>query len=171
MAGVNANWSNIFFTRMHVRYDESHFPADLQFQVTPNSEHYQARYVVTNPAPAYEGFGCPEGQEYLIALHNKRKLELDEYYALCGHHMKAAQAYMTEFDRYLSNIPDEWKEPIYEETPDGELKKGEVSPMVVIPSAVHGMLNEESKRESAFYLVLLVGLVVLVVWKSNKIKI
>jgi hypothetical protein len=170
MAGVNANWSNIFFTRMHVRYDEAHFPADLQFQVTPNTEHYQARYVVTNPAPVYEGFDCAEGQDYLFSLHNKRKLELDEYYALCGAYMRGSQAYMTEYDRYLKTLPEEWKEPVYENAPEGEIKKGDMNPMGAIPAAVNEVLHEESKRESLIYLMMLVGLVVLVVWKSNKMK-
>jgi hypothetical protein len=175
MAGVNwYQWNaptNIFFTRMHVRYDEAHFPADLQFQVTPNTEHYQARYVVTNPAPVYDGFDCTAGQDYLFSLHNKRKLELDEYYALCGAYMRGSQDYMTEYDRYLKTLPEEWREPVYENAPNGEIKKGDINPIIAIPSAVHEVLNEESKRESLIYFMMLVGLVVAVVWKSNKMKI
>ncbi len=174
MAGVNwYQWnspSNIFFTRMHVRYDEAHFPADLQFQVTPNTEHYQARYVVTNPAPVYDGFGCPEGQEYLISLHNKRKLELDEYYALCGLSHRAAKDYLSEYDRYLSQIPEEWKEPTYENLPEEELKKGGLNPMDTIPQAVHQVIQDESKREGVVYFLLLISMVLLVVWKSNQTK-
>ena len=174
LAGVNwYQWNapaNVFFTRMHVRYDEAHFPADLQFQVTPNTEHYQARYVVTNAAPVYDGFDCLQGQEYVMALHNKRKLELDEYYALCGGYMTGSQAYMTEYDRYLKVVPEEWREPVYENVPQGEIKKGEMNPMNAIPEAVHEVLNEESKRESLIYLMMLVGMVVLVVWKSNKMN-
>lgn len=175
MAGVNwYQWnapSNIFFTRMHVRYDEAHFPADLQFQVTPNTVHYQARYVVTNPAPVFDGFGCPEGQQYLLDLHNKRKLELDEYYALCGMGHNNAKQYLAEYDRYLSQIPEEWKEPTYQELQEKELKKGEMNPMVTLPKVVHEVMGDESKRDGAVYLMMLVGLVVLVVWKSNQRKV
>jgi hypothetical protein len=172
MAGVNwYQWnapSNVFFTRMHVRYDEAHFPADLQFQVTPNTEHYQARYVVINPAPVYDGFGCPEGQQYLMDLHNKRKLELDEYYALCGMTYTNAKQYLSEYDRYLSQIPEEWKEPTYQELREEELKKGEINPMLALPKVVNEVMEDESKRDGAVYFLMLVGLVVLVVWKSNQ---
>ncbi len=172
MAGVNwYQWnapSNIFFTRMHVRYDEAHFPADLQFQVTPNTEHYQARYVVINPAPVYDGFGCPEGQQYLMDLHNKRKLELDEYYALCGMTYTNAKQYLSEYDRYISQMPEEWKEPTYQELREEELKKGEMNPMIALPKVVNEVMEDESKRDSAVYFLMLVGLVVLVVWKSNQ---
>src|SRR3954465_15326304 len=62
---INRNWSdysdvdseeqldfsdNVYFTRLHVRYNRQSFPQDLQFQLTPNVENFQARYIVTHPA-------------------------------------------------------------------------------------------------------------------------
>ena len=40
----------VFFTRLHVRYGREKFPQDLFFQVTPNTENFQARYILTHPA-------------------------------------------------------------------------------------------------------------------------
>ena len=39
------------------------FPQDLMFQVTPNTENYQARYVITHPATG--DFNCDAGKKYL----------------------------------------------------------------------------------------------------------
>jgi hypothetical protein len=46
------NWPapvNVFMTRLHVRYDNVHFPEDLVFQETADRESYQARYVLRHP--------------------------------------------------------------------------------------------------------------------------
>jgi hypothetical protein len=39
----------VFITRLHVRYDNAHFPEDLVFQETADRETYQARYVLRHP--------------------------------------------------------------------------------------------------------------------------
>lgn len=87
-----------FFTRMHIRYEKDKFPSDLTFQVTPNNEQYQARYVLTNPARG--SFDCDEGQEYLVSLMNRRQLEVDEYNALVGNWNKKSYAYVHEYAKY-----------------------------------------------------------------------
>ncbi len=117
--------SSVFFTRLHVRYDQEHFPMDLQFQVTPNVEHYQARYVIRHPAPVYDGFNCDWGQEYLVELHDRRKLELDELESLTGSRYGSASTYITEFDHYLNQLPDHWRNEYQEqyELPT-QIKKG-----------------------------------------------
>ena len=42
--------SNVFLTRLHVRYDGAHFPEDLVFQETGDERSFQARYVLHHPA-------------------------------------------------------------------------------------------------------------------------
>ncbi|MFY0645096.1 MAG: DUF2330 domain-containing protein [Bacteroidia bacterium] len=83
-AGVD--WLNqgegVFFTRLHVRYGLSKFPQDLFFQVTPNKEHFQARYVVHNPATG--DLQCTEGFKYMKKLRQRRSKELMEMEALSG---------------------------------------------------------------------------------------
>lgn len=91
--------SPIFFTRMHVRYEKAKFPSDLVFQVTPNNEQYQARYVLHNPA--YGELDCEEGQNYITELITRRKLEVDEYTALTGSGNPKSNAYISEFRKKL----------------------------------------------------------------------
>ena len=73
---------NVHFTRLHFRYNRNSFPQDLMFQVTPNTETFQARYVITHPATG--NFTCGAGIKYLLDLKNRRKNELRELTALTG---------------------------------------------------------------------------------------
>jgi hypothetical protein len=73
---------NVHFTRLHFRYNRKSFPQDLMFQVTPNTENYQARYIITHPASG--DFNCAAGKKYLQDLRQRRKKELQELTALTG---------------------------------------------------------------------------------------
>lgn len=73
---------NVHFTRLHIRYNRNSFPQDLMFQVTPNTETFQARYVITHPATGE--FTCDAGKKYLQELRKRRKKELLELMALTG---------------------------------------------------------------------------------------
>lgn len=72
----------VFFTRLHVRYNRTSFPQDLVFQVTPNTDNFQARYVITHPATG--DLSCAEGQRYLRELRKRRAEELDMLGYLTG---------------------------------------------------------------------------------------
>lgn len=91
----------IFFTRLHVRYSRNKFPSDLQFQVTPNNENFQCRYVMTYPASGSD-FTCDAGQEYLVDLYNRRKKEVDELAALTGWSSANGSAYIREYNKHLN---------------------------------------------------------------------
>jgi hypothetical protein len=73
---------NVHFTRLHFRYNRNSFAQDLMFQVTPNTETFQARYVITHPATG--DFNCDAGKKYLQDLKARRKKELRELTALTG---------------------------------------------------------------------------------------
>jgi hypothetical protein len=73
---------NVHFTRMHIRYNRNSFPQDLQFQVTPNTETFQARYIITHPATG--SFNCDAGRKYLQDLKQRRQKELLTLTALTG---------------------------------------------------------------------------------------
>jgi Na+-translocating ferredoxin:NAD+ oxidoreductase RnfD subunit len=72
----------VYFTRLHVRYNRGAFPQDLMFQSTPNTENFQARYIVTHPAPG--SFNCEAGQKYLKELKQRRKDEMEMLSFLTG---------------------------------------------------------------------------------------
>lgn len=74
--------TNVYFTRLHVRYNRKSFPQDLMFQVTPNTDNYQARYVVTHPATG--DFNCEAGKKYLKMLKQRRADELEMLTYLTG---------------------------------------------------------------------------------------
>ena len=61
---VGAGWTDGFITRLHVRYDRAHFPEDLQFQETPDTEQYQARYVINHHLPGTVSAACPSAASY-----------------------------------------------------------------------------------------------------------
>ncbi len=53
---------NVFVTRLHVRYDQEHFPDDLKFIETGDRTNYQGRYVMRH---AWKGeANCPAANDY-----------------------------------------------------------------------------------------------------------
>jgi len=74
--------SNVYFTRLHIRYNRRAFPQDLMFQLTPNTENFQARYVITHPASG--DFNCEAGKKYLADLRQRRHDELKMLTYLTG---------------------------------------------------------------------------------------
>ena len=73
---------NVFFTRLHVRYNKESYAQDLVFQETPNKENYQARYIITHPATG--DLNCEAGKKYLKELKERRKKEMDMLSSLTG---------------------------------------------------------------------------------------
>ncbi len=73
---------NVYFTRLHVRYNRNSFPQDLVFQVTPNTENFQARYIIRHPATG--DFSCEAGKKYLKDLKERRRDEIEMLSYLTG---------------------------------------------------------------------------------------
>ena len=81
-AAEEARNEDVFFTRLHVRYNRSSFPQDLIFQVTPNTENFQARYIITHPAKG--DLDCDAGKRYVKGLKERRQNELEMLEYLTG---------------------------------------------------------------------------------------
>ncbi|QKQ77054.1 DUF2330 domain-containing protein [Nostoc sp. TCL240-02] len=65
--------SNVFISRLHVRYTRDKFPEDLIFQQTANSEFFQGRYVLQHP---FQGeLKCQAGREYKRSLPKRFEQE------------------------------------------------------------------------------------------------
>jgi hypothetical protein len=73
---------NVFFTRLHVRYNRRQYAQDLIFQETPNRENYQARYIITHPATG--DMNCEAGKKYMKDLKERRKKEMEMLASLTG---------------------------------------------------------------------------------------
>lgn len=58
--------TNVFITRIHVRYSRDTFPEDLTFKETPNQNLFQGRYVMRHP---FKGkISCEAGKKYVQSL-------------------------------------------------------------------------------------------------------
>ncbi|WP_413173284.1 DUF2330 domain-containing protein [Anabaena azotica] len=65
--------SNVFITRLHVRYTRNKFPEDLMFQTTSNRESFQGRYVLQHPFTG--NAQCSAGREYKRSLSRRFEQE------------------------------------------------------------------------------------------------
>jgi Na+-transporting NADH:ubiquinone oxidoreductase subunit NqrB len=94
---------NVYFTRLHVRYNRKAFPQDLMFQLTPNTDNFQARYIITHPAAG--DLNCDAGKKYLDGLRQRRQDELKMLTYLTGKGYSDWDVVMN--DKEEKNIPTE----------------------------------------------------------------
>jgi hypothetical protein len=74
--------SNVFVTRLHVRYDGAHFPEDLVFQETGDRANFQGRYILRH---AWTGSDtCAEATTYRRQLVDRREREAQTLANLTG---------------------------------------------------------------------------------------
>ncbi|HVV04858.1 MAG TPA: DUF2330 domain-containing protein, partial [Puia sp.] len=90
---------NVFFTRLHFRYNRKAFPQDLLFQETANTENFQARYIITHPATG--DLSCPAGKKYFDELKERRKDELEMLTYLTGKGVADWDLTRTEEERLI----------------------------------------------------------------------
>ena len=74
--------SNVFVTRLHVRYDGAHFPEDLVFQETGDRANFQGRYVLRHAWTGDET--CSEADTYRRDLSVRREKEAQTLASLTG---------------------------------------------------------------------------------------
>jgi hypothetical protein len=91
-AGVMA--SDVFVTRLHVRYDGTHFPEDLVFQETANRENFQGRYVLRHAWTG--GDQCQAAQEYRHTLGPRFEKEAQTLASLTGWSIADIRRKMTQ---------------------------------------------------------------------------
>jgi hypothetical protein len=66
--------TNVFISRVHVRYTREMFPEDLQFQETGNQELFQGRYVINHP---YRGeMTCDLAEVYQESVRERQEQEI-----------------------------------------------------------------------------------------------
>jgi hypothetical protein len=74
--------SNVFITRLHVRYTRDKFPEDLMFQDTNNQENFQGRYVMQHPYS--NETNCDAGRQYRAGLPKRFDQEAQTLSKLTG---------------------------------------------------------------------------------------
>jgi hypothetical protein len=73
---LNGGPANVFVTRLHVRYDNAHFPEDLVFQETADRSNFQGRYVLRHPWSGSETCSAAADYRQTLAARNTRQAEL-----------------------------------------------------------------------------------------------
>ncbi|HEX3127847.1 MAG TPA: DUF2330 domain-containing protein, partial [Thermoanaerobaculia bacterium] len=73
---------NVFLTRLHLRYDGDHFPEDLVFQETGDSQSFQGRFILRHPWTGKDS--CQAAQEYRRELPRRYEQQAQSLAALTG---------------------------------------------------------------------------------------
>jgi len=73
---------NVVVTRLHVRYDDAHFPEDLMFHETRDRGNFQGRYVMRHPFTG--DVSCAAMERYRAELGERREREAQTLANLTG---------------------------------------------------------------------------------------
>jgi hypothetical protein len=84
--------STVFLSRLHVRYDNEHFPEDLVFQETGDRANFQGRYVLRHAWTG--GEACSGATEYRGALAERHAREAEQLSRLTGWNIADIRAKM-----------------------------------------------------------------------------
>ncbi|MEL7130573.1 MAG: hypothetical protein AAGK23_13605, partial [Pseudomonadota bacterium] len=93
--GPPAKPVDVFVTRLHLRYDATTFPEDLQFQTTGDRTNYQGRYVLRH---AWRGDyeQCEAAGDYANGLVDRWDEEAKTLARLTGRDVNAIRERMAE---------------------------------------------------------------------------
>jgi len=80
--GASGGPANVFVTRLHVRYDNAHFPEDLVFQETGDRTNFQGRYVLRHPWSGPDG--CVAAADYRQSLPERNARQVEQLARLTG---------------------------------------------------------------------------------------
>jgi hypothetical protein len=100
--------TNVFMTRLHVRYTREKFPEDLMFQTTANQATFQGRYVLTYPSPAKSR--CTEGLLYRDKLPRRFEKEARTLANLTGWEMGEIRKKMSPKQPLPDSLNPWWQE-------------------------------------------------------------
>jgi hypothetical protein len=80
--GATGGPANVFVTRLHVRYDNAHFPEDLVFQETADRTNFQGRYVLRHPWDGPDT--CAAAADYRQSLPERNARQAEQLARLTG---------------------------------------------------------------------------------------
>ena len=96
---------NVFVTRLHVSYDEQHFPEDLVFQETGDRQNYQGRYVIRHP---WKGEASCDISDYQAAVRDRQEREAQQLANLTGWDIADIRG---KIDFASGDVPEPEKDP------------------------------------------------------------
>ena len=105
--------SEVFVTRLHVRYNLDHFPEDLMFQETADRSNFQGRYVLRH---AYQGSDtCPAMETYRKQVRERQEKEATTLANLTGWDVNEIRSKMKIEPEKTSNPKSgKWWENVWE---------------------------------------------------------
>jgi hypothetical protein len=74
--------ADVFMTRLHVRYDNAHFPEDLVFQESADRTNFQGRFVLRHAWTGNDS--CSAADAYRHSLGERREQEVQRLASLTG---------------------------------------------------------------------------------------
>jgi hypothetical protein len=83
---------NVFLTRLHVRYDSTHFPEDLVFQETADRTNFQGRYVLRHAWTGRDSCGAAEA--YRRSVRQRQEQEAGRLASLTGWNLSDVRSKM-----------------------------------------------------------------------------
>jgi hypothetical protein len=83
---------NVFLSRLHVRYDNAHFPEDLVFQETGDRANFQGRYVLRHEWTG--GETCSAATDYWRTVADRHGREAEQLSRLTGWNIADIRAKM-----------------------------------------------------------------------------
>ena len=101
--------SNVFITRLHVRYNRDQFPEDLRFHETSNRQLYQGRYVIRHP---FRGeISCKT--DYPKLTRDRQEQEAQNLANLTGWDLKDVRKKIDFVKRKRDSAPEAWWQRIW----------------------------------------------------------
>jgi hypothetical protein len=97
--------TNVFITRLHVRYDARHFPEDLVFQETADRANFQGRYVLRHPWTGTST--CSAVETYHRALADRQQHEAQALATLTGWNL-------ADIHKRMQIVPAKWWQGIWQ---------------------------------------------------------
>ncbi|MFQ5607478.1 MAG: DUF2330 domain-containing protein, partial [Candidatus Zixiibacteriota bacterium] len=111
--GFKSQARDVYVTRLHVRYDNAHFPEDLFFQATGNRQNFQGRYVIRHP---WKGEAdCPQVDAYKKNLIKRQEKEAQTLANLTGWDINYIRSKMQLPVELSNSARDPWWKRIWKD--------------------------------------------------------
>lgn len=102
--------TDVFITRLHVKYNKYHFPEDLIFQETGDRSNFQGRYALQNPWTGSDS--CEASKYYKKKLHERQETEARTLANLTGWNIRDINKKI-DYVKYTDNGEKPWWKTIW----------------------------------------------------------
>ena len=104
--------TDVFLTRLHVRYDSEHFPDDLRFQETGDRSNFQGRYILRHPWSGADS--CPAVTQYRQALSQRYEQQAQTLASLTGWNIQTIRQKMGTDDLFPVRDERPWWQRLWD---------------------------------------------------------